>query len=383
MAATGLAACSDSGEVDNGTSGGDDEPQVDMGLSPADGNNEAAASTEIRWDYPDGEVTAVSLTTDSGDQIEGEFHSDGDSWVPAAPLNYETTFTATVTATNADGEEVQASSTFQTMASPGNRIPIQFYSPNNATVGQAAVVAFEFLEGYSVPEDVRRDLERRLQVVSNPAQEGSWHWINGTKLEYRPKEYWKPETTVSWRLGLGGFPFGDGNFGDVDVEGQFTTDSELRLMEADDSTKNLSVQRDGYSVKNMPISLGKDRIDGNDARSYSGNMVIMSREEESKFVSDLYDYETDVKWAMRLTWSGQYIHGAPWAAEEDALGNTNISHGCINLDDPEAEWLYDFVKWGDPVIVSGTDRALPQGDGITTWDLSWDEVLQGSYTADS
>jgi lipoprotein-anchoring transpeptidase ErfK/SrfK len=105
-------------------------------------------------------------------------------------------------------------------------------------------------------------------------------------------------------------------------------------------------------------------------------MTIMSREEESTFVSDLYDYETDVKWAMRLTFSGQFIHGAPWAA--DRLGRANGSHGCLNVSDEMGEWIYNFVRWGDPVIVKNTGLEVPQGDGFTGWTLDWETFKAGS-----
>jgi lipoprotein-anchoring transpeptidase ErfK/SrfK len=243
-------------------------------------------------------------------------------------------------------------------------------------VGQAAILAFRFTD-HEVPEDLRASVERRLFVTAEPAQEGSWHWVTGRALEYRTKEYWQPNTRVTVRLGLGGLPLGEDRYGQYDQGTVFTTDAEARLLEADNTTKEMKAYLDGEVVQTMPISLGADEIDGNDTRSYEGTLTIMSREEESQFVSDLYGYDLDVKWAMRLTFSGQYIHGAPWAA--DRLGKTNGSHGCINVTDEMGEWIYNFVRWGDPVVVKNTGLGLPQGDGFTTWDLTWDEHLAGSY----
>jgi lipoprotein-anchoring transpeptidase ErfK/SrfK len=32
-------------------------------------------------------------------------------------------------------------------------------------------------------------------------------------------------------------------------------------------------------------------------------------------------------------------------------GNSNVSHGCINLSPDNASWYYNTVNIGDPIIV--------------------------------
>jgi lipoprotein-anchoring transpeptidase ErfK/SrfK len=381
-AVVGLAAActKDSGTISEG--GGESESEAPKSaaavtITPADGAADATAAAEIAWTVENGEFVEFTLTDAAGTAVEGTMHPDGTTWVPASPLEWEGTYTATVKAVDAAGIEAEATSTFTTIASPGDRVGIENYLPgNDSTVGQGAILAFRFTD-HEIPEDLRASVERRLFVASEPAQEGSWHWITGRALEYRPKEYWQPNTQVTVRLGLGGLDLGEGRYGEFDQETVFTTDAEARLLEADDDTKQMRAYLDGSIVQTIPISLGADEIDGNDARSYSGTMTIMSREEESTFVSDLYDYETDVKWAMRLTFSGQFIHGAPWAAER--LGNSNGSHGCINVTDEMGEWIYNFVRWGDPVVVMNTGKEVPQGDGFTGWSLDWETFKSGSY----
>ncbi|MCC3762084.1 Ig-like domain-containing protein [Glycomyces sp. TRM65418] len=383
LAAMSLAAaCSkESGTIDGS---GDDAasseaPQsaAQIQITPADGAADATAATEIAWTVEAGEFKEFKLTDAAGTAVEGAMHPDGTTWVPASPLEWETTYTATVTADDAEGLTATATSTFTTIASPGDRVGLENYLPGvDSTVGQGAILAFRF-NGHEIPEDLRASVERRLFVTSEPAQEGSWHWITPRALEYRPKEYWQPNTQVTVRLALGGLDLGDGRYGEYDQETSFTIDSEARLLEADDDTKQMKAYRDGSVVQTIPISLGADEIDGIDARSYSGTMTIMSREEDAIFRSDLFDYETPVKWAMRLTFSGQFIHGAPWAA--DRLGNSNGSHGCINVSDEMGEWIYNFVRWGDPVVVKNTGKQVPPGDGFTAWSLDWDTFKEGSY----
>jgi lipoprotein-anchoring transpeptidase ErfK/SrfK len=383
LAVVGLAAActKESGTIDEGGDGeaSSEAPQsaAKIQITPADGAADATAATEIAWTVEAGEFKEFTLTDAAGAAVEGAMHPDGTTWVPANPLEWETAYTATVTADDANGITATATSTFTTIASPGDRVGLENYLPGvDSTVGQGAILAFRF-NGHEVPEDLRASVERRLFVTSEPAQEGAWHWITPRALEYRPKEYWQPNTTVNVRLGLGGLDLGDGRYGEFDQETSFSIDSEARLLEADDQTKQMKAYRDGTVVQTIPISLGAREIDGHDARSFSGTMTIMSREEESTFVSDLYDYETDVKWAMRLTFSGQFIHGAPWAS--DRLGNSNGSHGCINVSDEMGEWIYNFVRWGDPVVVKNTGKEVPQGDGFTAWSLDWETFKQGSY----
>ncbi|MQM24385.1 L,D-transpeptidase [Glycomyces albidus] len=379
-AALGLAAaCSDeSGTISEGASSEAPQSAAKVTITPADGAADATAATEIAWTVESGEFQEFTLTDASGAAVEGAMHPDGTTWVPASPLEWEGTYTATVTAVDEAGITATATSTFTVIASPGNRVSIENYLPGqDSTVGVGAILAFRFTD-YEIPEDLRASVERRLFVTSEPAQEGSWHWITGRALEYRPMEYWQPNTKVTVRLGLGGLDLGDGRYGEYDQETSFAIDSEARLLEADNDTKQMRAYLDGTVVQTIPISLGSDEpIDGNDARSFSGTMTIMSREEESTFVSDLYDYETDVKWAMRLTFSGQFIHGAPWAA--DRLGRENGSHGCINVSDEMGEWIYNFVRWGDPVVVMNTGVDVPQGDGFTAWSLDWETFKAGSY----
>lgn len=379
----GLSACTG----DEGTIGGDGgseettEPEsaAKVTITPEDGASDATAATEIAWSVESGEYTGFSLTDAEGNEVEGDMHPDGTTWVPADPLEWDATYTAAVTAEDADGISVTAESTFTTVSSPGNRVGLENYLPGDgSTVGQAAVLAIRFVD-YEIPEELRESVERRLFVSSDPEQEGTWHWITGRALEYRPKDYWQPNTQVTVRLGLGGLSLGNDRYGEFDQSTTFTIDAETRLLEADDETKQLRAYQDDAIVQTIPISLGAREIDGNDARSFSGHMIIMSREEESTFVSDLYDYETDVEWAMRLTFSGQYIHGAPWA--EDRLGRENGSHGCINVSNEMGEWIYNFVRWGDPVIVKNTGLGLPPGDGFTSWDVPYEEL--NSYLGQS
>lgn len=62
---------------------------------------------------------------------------------------------------------------------------------------------------------------------------------------------------------------------------------------------------------------------------------------------DNYDIK-DVKWNLLFNASDrQYLHYAYW---HNSFGQRR-SHGCVNIDGTNAEWLYNWAQVGDPVIV--------------------------------
>ena len=57
-----------------------------------------------------------------------------------------------------------------------------------------------------------------------------------------------------------------------------------------------------------------------------------------------------MQYAVRVTWGGVYVHSAPWSVAQQ--GNSNVSHGCINLSPDNAEWYFNNVTVGDPIQVN-------------------------------
>ena len=84
----------------------------------------------------------------------------------------------------------------------------------------------------------------------------------------------------------------------------------------------------------------------------------------------------NVRYAMRETWSGEFVHAAPWSV--GSQGRANVSHGCIGMSTGNAAWLFGQAKVGDPIIVTGTARGLEKGNGWTDWDISYEEFKKGS-----
>ena len=66
-------------------------------------------------------------------------------------------------------------------------------------------------------------------------------------------------------------------------------------------------------------------------------------------LTDPAGYRVPVAYATRITRRGLFVHSAPWAV--NALGHENVSHGCISLAPADAEWYFNTVNIGDPVVV--------------------------------
>ncbi|NES16842.1 MULTISPECIES: Ig-like domain-containing protein [Micromonospora] len=359
----------------SGSAGPAQGPPAPLAVIPADGATRRPVSTEISAKIPEGgTVSKVVLTTANGRPVPGLLRRDGSSWVPSAPLRYGTRYTATVTGTGPDGRIHQGTSTFTTMAKPRSMIGSGLYLFSDRTYGVGMPVVAEFSPG--IPKKDRAAVQRRMFVRTDPPQPGAWHWLpNGTQAYYRAPEYWKPGTTLTVRLALAGVPLSHGRYGNVDRSATAKIGRAFE-MKVDNATKKMTVYENGALVRTMPVSLGKKSTP-----SSSGTMVVMEKKESTVF--DTRDdpdpanrYVTEIDFAQRLTWGGEYIHAAPWSVA--AQGHRNVSHGCVNVSTTNARWLFSRTLIGDPITVRGTERTLEPGNGWTAWSLSWPEFVAGS-----
>jgi hypothetical protein len=95
-------------------------------------------------------------------------------------------------------------------------------------------------------------------------------------------------------------------------------------------------------------------------------------------------YSLEVPWAVRFTWTGDYLHDAYWSVGEHAYwsvgeqGLVNVSHGCVNMAPADAQTYYQMENPGDPVTITGSPRAGTWDNGWTVWFLSWKQLVRGS-----
>lgn len=337
-----------------------------LSVSPTAGSSRMPVTTEIGTTVGGGVVSAVMLTDSSGRQLGGTMRADGTAWVPSQELAFNARYSAIVTATAPGGRTVTRSTTFATMPDPaGSRIGTGLYFFDGQTYGVGMPVVVEF--DSSIPDGQRANVERRLFVYSDPPQVGVWHWYGDRQVLYRPEHYWLPGTRLTVRAALGGLPVA-GRYIDQDRGGTASI-GRKQYFEISNTPKQMRVYVDDRLVHTYPVSLGRPS-----KPSYSGNLVIMSREYQTLFKTP--DYTVEVNYAERITWDGQFIHSAPWSVGQQ--GHVNVSHGCVNVAPAAAAWIYHNVQIGDPVTVTGTGIHVPPGDGWTVWDMPWDRYVQGS-----
>jgi lipoprotein-anchoring transpeptidase ErfK/SrfK len=375
--AAGLAACGrDDSPLWSAGSSPDPDPNAAVAtvVSPAKDATDVPAAAEIVYGLRNASGATVELKAADGTIITGAARADGSSWVPATTLAYGTAYTVTVTATGNDGKPTTTTSGFTTMAQPSKTVRVSSFLGDNATAGVAMPLMFTFSR--AIPTGQRAAVQKRLFVSSEPVQDGIWHWFSGTSVAYRPKVYWQAGSKIDVRMAVGGLDMGDGYYGKGDITLEDLTIGPAVIMVADNGTKQLTVTKDGKVLRKIPISLGKPSTP-----SSSGTTVIIE-----KFVHTIFDtfaelgpklgYRTPINYAQRLTWGGEYIHAAPWSVSSQ--GHRNVSHGCINMSDAHAKWLFDLTSVGDPVITKGTERRLQNGNGWTHWNMTWDEYVRGS-----
>jgi lipoprotein-anchoring transpeptidase ErfK/SrfK len=349
-------------------------PPLSLDITPAVNAKNVPISMEIGTKVTGGTVTEVSLT-EGTTKIAGRLREDGSAWVPDKPLRYRRTYTATVTARAQDAITTQTrTTTFTTMGSPGRRVGTGLYLFEGVDYGVGMPVVVEF--DTEVPASARAGVERRMFVTTSPDQPGGWAWFGGRQVMYRAKDYWQPGTKLTVRIALDGHPMGNGRYGDMDRRATGTIGNTKTVIEVDNATKKMTVYRDDWPFRTLPVSLGKPATP-----SSSGIMVIMDKQRNMIFdtMSDPNPenrYRIPIEYAQRLTWGGEFIHAAPWSVQHQ--GVRNVSHGCVNINMANAQWLFSLTRIGDPVTVRGTERRLDPGNGWTAWDLTWEEFRKQS-----
>jgi lipoprotein-anchoring transpeptidase ErfK/SrfK len=322
----------------------------------------------------DGVLGAVTMVNDDeGMPVAGELSPDGLTWHTTEPLDYNTRYTLQAQSLGLGGAASQQM-TFQTH-SPEN-LTMPYLLPNDGeVVGIGQPVAVRFDE--NIPN--RLAAQQAITVTTNPPVEGAFYWLNNREVRWRPAQYWKPGTTVDVAVNTYGVDLGDGLFGQEDVTTHFTIGDEV-IATADDNTKTLTVRRNGEVVKTMPISMGKNSTPTN-----NGTFIVGDRFGHMVMDSSTYGvpsnspngYRTEVDYATQISYSGIFVHAAPWSV--GSQGYSNVSHGCLNVSTSNAQWFFDNTKRGDIVEISNTvGSVLPGEDGLGDWNIPWDQWRAGN-----
>jgi lipoprotein-anchoring transpeptidase ErfK/SrfK len=336
-----------------------------------------------------GVLSRVTLVDDTGAAVDGAMTPNGLSWKPAGPLAYSSTYTVTAQSTGVDGTVATTTSTFSTLT-PANQTKVYFRTTGGGVIGDGntygvgMVVVAHFDE--HVPD--RAAAQKLLTVTTKPPVTGAWNWVSDTDVHWRPEKYYAPGTKVSATATVFGKTIGRGIYGQQDTSASFTVGAS-HVSIADDTTKQVQVYDNGALVRTMPTSMGmggSEVINGltisfwTQRGTYTvldkANPVVMDSSTFGLPVNSRLGYKESINWATRISNDGIYLHQLD--ATVPYQGNTDTSHGCLNLNQANAQWFFGFSVPGDIVQVKNTGGSpltiAQNGD----WSLSWADWQAGS-----
>lgn len=244
-----------------------------------------------------------------------------------------------------------------------------------------------------------RDIQNKAAVERNLAVtatnqvgvvrgvQGAWGWLDDRTAVFRPRTWWPGNSTIKITSTLNDTILG--TVGKTYLVGAtslahtytFLTGNSV-IINVDGKTDKMTVFVDGVKRKIFPVSLGAA-----DWETTNGVKVIsVDKEPLHTYTSaalaitdpDQQYVLPDVPWNTRLTPTGEFMHAAPWAYSR--IGSWNGSHGCTNMFEADAKWIFDNTVPGDVVIYAKTGGSTvePWNGPGGLWNIPWASWLKKS-----
>ena len=270
---------------------------------------------------------------------------------------------------------------------PTKPVTVTISPSGNALVG----IAYPITATFSHIVIDRVAAERHLPVFVNGVRAaGAWYWVDSSTAMYRlrPKPhgqgFWPGHARIEVRASLAGVVLV--HTSTLNYVGAPTTTrvSKFRTPAAfvalvSATTDMMRVTLDGKLARVIPVSLGKPGwITRSGIKTTMEKYVAKRMTSQALGITDPSQaYDLIAPYATRLTYSGEFVHGAPWATGR--LGRWNGSHGCTNVSVSDAKWFYDTVVEGDPVITTGTTKPTEYYNTIGgVYNMPWAQWLARS-----
>ena len=345
-------------------------PAPRVTVDPPDGATGVAPAQPVSITAAGGTLSGVTLTTDDGQALPGALSAADSTWTATAAPKFGSTYHFAGTVTGPGGT-APVTGTFRTVA-PKRYVTATTTIGDGQTVGVAAPIMIQFRR--PIPEASRAAVERALSVTTSQPVTGSWAWLSdaygGSRVHWRPKDYWPVGTTVKMTARLYGLDMGTAGFGKADLTTDFTI-GRSQIVKADARSHRIQVVRDGQVVMDLPASYGADSDPRRITRS--GTHIVMAKAPSVLMSNPDFGYSNvKMNWAVRISNNGEFIHANP--ASNWAQGKNNVTHGCINLNTANAKNYFDTAVFGDPVEITGTPVPLSASDGdVYDWAIPWDQ----------
>ncbi|MFJ6660590.1 Ig-like domain-containing protein [Streptomyces sp. NPDC091377] len=326
-----------------------------------------------------GRITDVTAVDAAGRFLAGELAADGRRWHSTSPLAADAHYTVRVSTENEDGKPGRKLHAFDTGKPLSKKRVDVYFGPEKGTYGVGQPIVAE-LSTPVADKAQRAIVERGLKVTSTPAAEGAWHWVNDEELHFRPKDFWPAHASIRVRSNLEGIKVSDRLWGGKAEPLDLKTGDRV-IAVTDASAHWMTVERNGEEIISVPVTTGKPGFE-----TRNGVKVVLGKEYFVRMrgtsvgisASSSEGYNLPVYWATRVTWSGEYVHAAPWSI--GSHGSANVSHGCTGMSTGNAAHFFENVREGDvvEVINSWGDEMEPFGNGFGDWNLDWKDWREGS-----
>ncbi|MEV7925926.1 MULTISPECIES: Ig-like domain-containing protein [unclassified Kitasatospora] len=329
---------------------------------------------------PGSRLTDVTVTGPDGRVVAGQLAEDQHSWQTTGRLKADTDYSVRIAADDGKGGRGDTTADFSTLAA--QRLLTAKLGPDSSGSGIYGVgqpLTVQLSEAVQDPQ-ARQEVERVLTVSSQPAVTGAWYWVGDKELHFRPQEYWPAGTTVSLAFDGTGVRIEDGLYGGDRSTLGLRIGARVETV-VDAAAHVLTLSRDGELVRSIPVTTGKPGFD-----TRNGVKVVLGQERSVRMNGETIGikagssefYDLNVEWATRVTWSGEYVHAAPWSVRSQGL--ENVSHGCTGMSTENAKWFFQNTRVGDLVTVVNSRGATmePFGNGFGDWNISWTDWVKHS-----
>jgi lipoprotein-anchoring transpeptidase ErfK/SrfK len=341
-------------------------------ITPGNGARGADPAKGITVTAAGGPLKSVTVAT-AGDPVTGSYSADHSSWHSTWALNVSQSYTVTATAVSNGGGASSGATTTKTAAfrtlTPASTFTTNIFEGYKQSYG----VGMPIILTFSAPVQDKAAVERSIELQTSRPVIGSWYWDGNETLDFRPRDYWPANTSVSFTGHFDGVESAPGVYGYHTLTQTFDIGDSV-IAVASTKAHKTQIYVNGHLKYDWSISSGKPGDDTPD-----GSYLTIEKENPVRMIGPGYDLL--VPWSVRFTFSGDYYHDAYWSVGEQ--GFENVSHGCVNLSPANAETYYNLAVPGDPITIQNSPRSGVWDNGWTEWFLSWPQYLKGSATGEA
>jgi lipoprotein-anchoring transpeptidase ErfK/SrfK len=213
--------------------------------------------------------------------------------------------------------------------------------------------------------------------VDGKAVQAAWYFERSNVFTAYPIEghlrmqnFWPAHAQIVVTLATRNVTAGRGLSFDDSAQLNMTTGAS-RIATVSDATHTMTLTQDGAMVGRYRVSLGAPNTP-----TSRGTKVIMSQGSPICMSGPGYN-QCGIKYTQRLTYSGEYLHAAPWNVNNIEQG-IDSSNGCTNLLPADAKHLFGVLKVGDVLkYPDANGPSMQASSGYGDWDVPWSTWRKG------